>query len=309
MSMRTVVEIDENLCNGCGLCAQGCPEGALQIIDGKARLVGESLCDGLGACIGDCPQGAIKKVEREAKAYDESQVIENILPKGLNTIRAHLKHLKSHGQETWYNEAVNILTKKGFDLTTLLPENPTGHTTSAGTSGLAESHAGCPGSKSFSFSNRGTRNVSTSGNINATTRHSVHAMSNQSDNRYASMLEQWPIQLHLINPHAPYFKDQHVLIAADCTAFACGAFHPALLAGKKLIIACPKLDSNKEIYIDKIATLIDDAEVASITIAIMEVPCCSGLVMLVNQALQKTKRKPPVTTVTIGIQGDILGWE
>jgi hypothetical protein len=124
-----------------------------------------------------------------------------------------------------------------------------------------------------------------------------------------SRLEQWPIQLHLVNPRAPYFKGEHLLIAADCTAFACGAFHPALLDGKKLVIACPKLDSNKEVYVDKIKALIDDSEISEITLAIMEVPCCGGLSALVGQALRETRRKVPVSTVVVGIEGGNLIWQ
>lgn len=305
MSKRTVIEIDEVLCNGCGLCAQGCPEGALQIIDGKARLVGESLCDGLGACIGDCPQGAIKKVEREAESYNERHVIENILPKGLNTVRAHLNHLKRHVQDTWYNEAVAILSEKGFDSNTVCSEQSQNHHPQFDVHSQHSSNEGCPGSRTFSFKAQAASSPSTQADC-YNNFHQSSAADTVLDNRYSSMLEQWPIQLQLINPRAPYFKNQHLLIAADCTAFACGAFHPALLAGKKLIIACPKLDANKEIYVDKIAALIDDSEIASITVAVMEVPCCSGLISLVKQTLTQTMRKPPVITVTVGITGGFL---
>jgi hypothetical protein len=124
----------------------------------------------------------------------------------------------------------------------------------------------------------------------------------------ASRLEQWPVQLHLVNPRAPYFNGADLLIAADCTAFACGAFHQTLLAGKKLVIACPKLDSGKEIYMDKIRALVDEAGVASITLAIMEVPCCGGLKRILDEALATTTRPVPVSTVVVGIEGGSLTW-
>ena len=113
MGRRTVIEIDENLCDGCGLCATGCHEGALQIIDGKARMIGESLCDGLGACIGECPKGAIAVIEREAEEYDERRVIDHILPNGTATVAAHLKHLQDHGQDTWLAQGIAVLKEKG----------------------------------------------------------------------------------------------------------------------------------------------------------------------------------------------------
>ena len=124
----------------------------------------------------------------------------------------------------------------------------------------------------------------------------------------ASRLEQWPVQLHLINPRAPYFNGANLLIAADCTAFACGAFHQSLLAGRKLIIACPKLDSGKEVYMDKIRALVEEAGVATVTVAIMEVPCCGGLSRLVSEALSTTSRQVPVSTVVVGIEGGSLTW-
>ena len=106
---RSIIEIDEEKCNGCGKCIPNCPEGALQIIDGKARLVSDLFCDGLGACIGECPTGAIRTVEREAEPYDERKVMVNIVKQGANTIAAHLKHLKSHGELKLYNIAMEYL--------------------------------------------------------------------------------------------------------------------------------------------------------------------------------------------------------
>ena len=124
----------------------------------------------------------------------------------------------------------------------------------------------------------------------------------------ASKLDHWPVQLHLANPRAPHFRGADLLIAADCTAFACGAFHQALLAGRKLVIACPKLDTGKEIYVDKIRALIDDAGVASITLAVMEVPCCGGLKRLLDEAMAGATRSVPVSTVVVGIETGSLTW-
>ncbi len=304
MATRTVIEIDEEKCDGCGLCANGCHEGALRIIDGKARLVGENLCDGLGACIGDCPRGALQTVTREVEDYDERRVIEHILPKGMATIAAHLDHLSSHGQDTWYAQAIAVLAEKGISL----PESPKqvkatrfGPINRISIEPNAPRHidngmtGACPGTLS--------RNLG-----RAAPASSPLPMTNAPSGSMASRLEHWPIQLHLVNPRAPHFKDADVLIAADCTSFACGAFHQTLLAGKKLVIACPKLDTGKEIYVDKIRALASDSGVRSLTLAIMEVPCCGGLKRLVNEALAGLDRAIPVSTVVVGIEGGSLTW-
>jgi NAD-dependent dihydropyrimidine dehydrogenase PreA subunit len=292
MATRTIIQIDEDLCNGCGLCANGCPEGALRIIDGKARMVGDSLCDGLGACIGDCPLGAITQIEREAEEYDEEKVIQNIIPKGAATILAHLDHLYSHGQDTWYHQAVDSLKAKGM----APAEGDLPHIKAAAKINIPAPLSGCasgacPGSAARAFNAAPTptpqQNPSSGGGMRST-------------------LEQWPVQLHLINPRAPYFRGADLLIAADCTAFACGAFHQTLLRGRRLVIACPKLDSGREIYIDKLRALINDSGVASITLAIMEVPCCGGLRGMLNEALNGATRQVPVETVVVGIEGGTL---
>ncbi len=285
MAKRAVIEIDEDKCDGCGLCAGGCHEGALRIIDGKARLVGESLCDGLGACIGECPRGALRTVEREVEEYDERRVIENILPKGMNTVAAHLDHLRSHGQDTWLAQARAVLAEKG--LSTPEPE---------------PAPCGCPGSAARSFS------AAVGASASARPTPAVSPSRAGVSGGLASRLEQWPVQLHLVNPRAPYFRGADLLIAADCTAFACGAFHQALLAGRRLVIACPKLDHGREVYLDKIRALIDESEVASVTVAIMEVPCCGGLSRLVQEAAASASRTVPISTVVVGIEGGGLTW-
>lgn len=329
MPTRTVIEIDEEKCDGCGLCANGCHEGALRIIEGKARLVGESLCDGLGACIGECPRGALKTVVRDVEDYDERRVIEHILPKGMATVEAHLDHLASHGQESWYGQAVAYLAEKGIKPPARMdsPSTPSIKlaSASAGSPRFAvagrmsiEPNAsrfvdnrmsgGCPGSMARSFgagSACGEESVSASSPAVARVE---QAQSPMHVGGMASRLDHWPIQLHLANPRSPHFAGAHLLIAADCTAFACGAFHQALLAGRKLVIACPKLDSGKEIYVDKIRALVDSANVQSITLAIMEVPCCGGLSRLVDEALAGAARSVPVSTVVVGIEGGSLTW-
>ncbi len=295
MATRTVIEIDEEKCDGCGICTTGCHEGALRVIDGKARLVGESLCDGLGACIGECPRGALTTVERDVEAYDERRVIEHILPKGMATITAHLEHLASHGQDSWHAQALRVLEEKNIAIPApversfgtfqpLRAVSPAQHRVDNGMSG------GCTASAAMAFGPSSAGLGALGGSASAT------------------RLEQWPVQLHLINPRAPYFQGADLLIAADCTAYACGAFHQVLLAGRRLIIACPKLDSGKEVYIDKIRALVRDAGVASITIAIMDVACCGGLKRLVNEALAGIEHNVPISTVIVSAKGGALTW-
>jgi ferredoxin len=328
MATRTVIEIDEDKCDGCGQCANGCHEGALRIIDGKARLVGESLCDGLGACIGECPRGALTTVIREVEDYDERRVIEHILPKGMATIHAHLDHLSSHGQDTWHKQALAVLAEKGIAIPRAVKTSepacacgasakpiPAATSRLEGFSQVPAGHAtprivdngmsgGCPGSAARAFTPAG--GMAASAPAPQANRAPVSGASTAGG--MASRLEHWPVQLHLVNPRVPHFKGADILIAADCTAFACGAFHQALLAGRKLVIACPKLDSGKEIYIDKIRALIDDSGAASITLAIMEVPCCGGLKRLVDEAMAGVSRTVPVSTVVVGIEGGSLTW-
>ena len=203
---RKIISIDEELCNGCGACVVGCHEGALQIIDGKAKIVSEIYCDGLGDCIGECPLGAISIEEREAAPYDEAAVMQRL---------AHNEPLRS-------------------------------------------------------------------------------------------ALRQWPVQLHLLNPQAGYFQGADVVLAADCTAYAYADFHRRFISGHILAIACPKLDSNKEAYIQKLIALIDQARVNTLTVVIMEVPCCGGLLQLAQRAAEQALRKVPIKCCVIGTEGEIV---
>jgi ferredoxin len=244
---RDILKIDEDLCNGCGLCVPNCHEGALQVIDGKIRLVSELMCDGLGACIGHCPEGAITIETREAEPYSETRVMEQMKDKGRNTIIAR-QHVHQHGDNS----------------------------------------GGCPGAKMMVIEERENSNNN----------------SNISDQ--PSELRQWPVQMHLVNPDAPYFRGADLILAADCVAFSMGDFHNKFLKGKSLAIACPKLDHGADVYIEKLASMIDIAKVNTITVMMMEVPCCGGLLQMVMASMANTSRKVPVKKILVGINGKIL---
>ncbi len=276
---RTVIKIDEELCNGCGICVNGCHEGALQLIDGKARMISDLYCDGLGACIGDCPVGAIDFEEREAEPYDEIAVMERLVPKGEKTIRAHLLHLKEHNETALLAQGLRYLEEHNIEIDMDIENN------NEQNSDCGQAFSACPGSREMSFAP-----VKPVVPIGST----------------PSQLRQWPVQLHLLNPQAGYFRGADVVLAADCTAYAYGGFHDRFLRNRILAIACPKLDSNKEVYVSKIADMIDGAQINTLTVVIMEVPCCGGLLQLVKMALEQASNKVPVKNVVIGIEGEIV---
>ncbi|HWR01143.1 MAG TPA: 4Fe-4S binding protein [Chlorobaculum sp.] len=292
---RQIITIDEKRCTGCGECIPACPEGALQVIDGKARLVSDLFCDGLGVCIGKCPTGAMKVESREAEPYDERRVMsESIVKAGPNVISAHLRHLMEHGENGYLRTALDYLEEQGIPspLDSREDHRPAGTSTPA----APDAHApggGCPGSRMMDL--RG----------NEPSGQGVTAL----NNGLQGQLRQWPIQLHLVTPIAPYFQGSDLLLAADCAAFAQGDFHDRLLRGKSLAIACPKLDAEMDRYVEKLTAMIDMAKVNTITVAIMEVPCCGGLTGLVMQALGKAQRKVPVKQVVVGVTGEILSEE
>ncbi len=280
---RTIIKIDEALCNGCGSCVTGCHEGALQMIDGKARMVSELFCDGLGACIGDCPVGAISLEEREAEPYDEIATIKRIIPKGEKTIIAHLKHLKEHGEFEYLKQGVSYLRANEIPVDVSSVHNMPAPGVKTG--------GGCPGSREMSF---------------APATVPAFKMVAPTPTEAPSQLRQWPVQLHLLNPEASYFRNADVVLAADCVAFSFADFHNRFLAGKTLAIACPKLDSNKESYLEKLKTMIQSSNINTLTVVIMEVPCCGGLLGMAQKAVAEAGRKIPVKLVVVGIKGDVL---
>lgn len=308
---RKIIRIDEEKCDGCGLCIPNCHEGALQIVDGKARLVSDPMCDGLGACIGHCPRGAIQLEEREAESYDERRVMTEMISKGKDTVISHLKHLKQHGEKELLNTGIDFLwsrhaelnfdvdevisrvhgIKQKGDLFAQAEENNHG----AGQENAAAACA-CPGSRTVSFNQQAGVAESLAGKPVA-------------ENEKASMksgLSHWPVQMHLINPAAPHYHDADLLLAADCVAFSMANFHQDYLEGKKLAIACPKLDVGQQVYLDKLIRLMDEARINTLTIMKMEVPCCGGLVQLCQMALQNATRKVPLKAITVSIEGEVL---
>jgi ferredoxin len=271
--IREVIKIDEDMCTGCGLCIPNCPEGAIQIIDGKARLISDLFCDGLGACLGHCPEGAITVEKREADPYDERKVMENIVKGGDGVIRAHLKHLFDHGEEGYHAEALEELRERGI----IVEEERACENTPGG----------CPGARSVSFTEK-----------------PASGLPEESEQR--SELGHWPVQMHLITPGARQFQGADLLLSADCAAFTLGDFHRRYLKGKALAIACPKLDEGQEIYLQKLIALIDQARINTLTVLTMEVPCCSGLVNLARGAQEQAKRKIPLKWVVVSVRGELL---
>lgn len=247
MVLRNFIEINEEKCNGCGNCVVDCAEGALQIVNGKAKVVKESFCDGLGACIGRCPVDALKIIQKDVEEFDEKAVEE---------------HLKS-------------------------ANNPKLKTKGEGCGG------GCP---SLAFNKSPINNNPTS--INKTENSSAN------ETEIKSELQQWPVQLHLINPQAPYLKGANLLVAATCSAFSYGNFHRDFIKNHIVVVACPKLDKT-EPYVDKLTKIITEGGIASITVVRMEVPCCGGLSYMVKESIANSGKKLPYLEEIISIDGKI----
>jgi len=258
MALRQIIKIDEDLCNGCGQCVPGCAEGALQIVDGKARLVKEQYCDGLGACLGECPTGALTIEERDSEAYD---------------VDATNAWLTSIGRDPVPHIAPPVVTPAPPSVRSHLQDHSHG--------------GGCPGSRLMSFGQ-------------AEDNPATHAPLGTAK----SELRQWPVQLMLVPPTAPFLREADLLIAADCVPFAYPDFHRKMLKNRAVLIACPKLDDAAQ-YIEKLAQMIRINDFRSITIAHMEVPCCFGLGKIVNAAIERAGIKVPVMSINVGLQGEL----
>jgi MinD superfamily P-loop ATPase containing an inserted ferredoxin domain len=240
---RKIIQIDEKKCDGCGLCVPACAEGAIQVIDGKAKLVAEIYCDGLGECLGECPRDALKITEREADKFDEFAVEE---------------HMKS---------------QKGA----LAPEAPT----------MA---CGCPSSQIVSFAS-----LQPSRNTNKPI----------AQTEIASTLAHWPVQIRLVPPTAPFLKNADLLIVADCTPVAYPRLHDDFLKGKVVLMGCPKFDET-EMYVHRFAQIFKEADIKSVTVLVMEVPCCQGLPEIIRKGMDLAGKKIPLEKVVIGRTGGVL---
>jgi NAD-dependent dihydropyrimidine dehydrogenase PreA subunit len=267
---RQIIHIDENKCNGCGLCVPDCPEGAIQMINGKARLISDLYCDGLGACIGTCPEGAITTEEREAAPYNEALVMENIVRQGTDVIKAHLKHLRDHNEMGFLNEALKILKEKGIEIQESAQQ-------------IQTHPQGCPGSANMVFKKNEEIPAKHKGSF--------------------SRLAQWPVKLKLLSPYSPVFTDKKVdlLISADCAPYACGNFHDEFLSGRVMATFCPKLDPYIDEYKEKLQIIFSEQDINSVTIARMEVPCCNGVTSIVKEAILKSGKNIKIEETIVKI--------
>lgn len=287
MAVRKIIEIDEEVCTGCGECIPNCPEGALQVIDGKARLISDIFCDGLGACLGECPEGAISVIEREAEPYSERLVMENMMKAGDNTVHAHLKHLQDHGATDLLDEALAYLEEIGHP--NLLEHPP------EGAEDIPDMHACGLDEPEMVIGGAG-------GAGNATVARDANAAAADAP-RQVSQLRHWPVQLNLVNANAPFLKGKELLVAADCVLVAVANFHQDYLQGKSVVIGCPKFDDARA-YLQKFKDIFAVNDIEKVTLLHMEVPCCSGLKALVERAIQTSGKDIELEVVIISIGGN-----
>ena len=258
---RKIIEIDEDLCTGCGDCIVGCAEGALQLVDGKAKLVKEDFCDGFGDCVGTCPTGALQIIEREAAEFDEEATIEHVR--------------KTQGDEAVQRMLDAAVEHEAKETNEEKPKT-----------------SGCPGMQV-----RMTKADEAKAQATATT-----AVSGQV---IKSDLEQWPVQLHLVPPKAPFFEGKELVVLSTCSPVASPDVHWRYVRGRSLVVACPKLDKTKG-YVEKLAGIMANNNIPKVIVVRMEVPCCGGLTMMTQQAHAMSGRSDLVVEeVTIGLDGEL----
>jgi len=262
MAKRKIITIDEELCNGCGECITACAEGALQLVDGKAKLVKEQFCDGLGDCIGDCPTGALKIEERDSEAFD-------------------VEATKQHLRETQGEEAVQRMEE-------------TGVAHDAGKHPVKPPSGGCPGSRMMADLKKGT------GKKAAASAAGLPAKVNESE------LDQWPIQIHLVQPGAPFFANRELVVLSTCSPIASADVHWRFIRGRGVVVGCPKLDRT-EGYAEKLGEILKDSTIPKVIVVRMEVPCCGGITAITREAVELSGRQDlEAEQVTVGLNGEVL---
>ncbi|MCT8975397.1 4Fe-4S binding protein [Clostridium sp. CX1] len=267
--IRRIVDIDEKKCNGCGLCVHACHEGAIELRDGKAVLISDEYCDGLGDCLPECPTDAIKIIERESLEYNEELVMKKIAEKK-QAVKENSLPCGCPGTMAKKIERKNPVEETKLD-------------------------CGCPGTSAKKIERKSLNVLS-----------DIKPMKKVStDSTSTSELNQWPVQLRLINTQAPYLKGANLLVAADCTAYAFADFHKEFIKNHITVIGCPKLDDIKY-YEEKLAEIIKVNDLKSITVVRMEVPCCAGIVNAVKKAMLDAQTIVPYREVTISTDGNIL---
>lgn len=269
MKTRSIIKILEDRCDGCGQCVDACPEGAIALVDGKARLVRDDYCDGLGACIGDCPQGAIEVEQRPADAYDERKVMDNILPKGMETVKAHLEHLLHYNETEWYQEALDYLKEKGIEV----PE----HEKPAADGPCISPACDC----------------------------NVVPMQPLVPRSPPASGVQWPIQLRLLNPRSPFLKGRELLLAANCVGYVCDEPSAGWRGDATFATACTKVDDNPAEYVQRLKEMIEEGGVSSIRVMTMDVPCCQGLLNVAKMAVDASSVKVPLKHVVVDRDGRV----
>jgi len=266
--LRDIVVIDESKCDGCGLCVPACAEGAIRIIDGKARLVSDTLCDGLGACLGHCPKDAIRIERREAAAFDEAAVA-------------------AHASQPVSEPARSAAA----------PSPPAAHAPAP--------HGGCPGATFTKLGGQPVPGGCPSSRFASLAPASQAGPDPAQPSPAVSELAHWPVQLRLLSPSAPVLQGARLLIAADCVPVALPDFHARLLRGRAIAIACPKLDDPAG-YVEKLAAMMTQNDLQEITVAHMQVPCCTGLLHMVLEARRRSGCTVPIVDMVVGLRGETL---
>ena len=295
---RKIIRIDEEKCDGCGQCIPSCAEGALKIVDGKARLVAEVYCDGMGACLGHCPQGAITIEERPAEAFD---------PEAVETRKRESAGIGRPAHPTGAPQAPPHRDPPHRDPPHRAPAPVSARPDTSGERATAGTGGGtCPGAvyRELSVLGAGGPDLPSPGPRGPQPQGQGRDPGAAPDT--ASRLTHWPVQLALVPVAGRIWQDADVLIAADCVAFAMPDFHERLLAGKSVAVACPKLDELQP-HVEKLAMIFSGNRIRSVTVAHMEVPCCSGIVHAVRMALEMTGKKDlPFREITVGVDGRVL---